>query len=116
MKIWDAAEHERFEKLETKMGELWILIDMLLGRSGLDQDGILRAHEYAAKSWREIVDAMAKRASDEFLSTPEGREARRLNDEAWKQRMGDFWREDCRIEGRILPDPRTRSSDQKDGQ
>jgi len=105
MKIWDAEEHARFERLESKVGELWILIDMLLGRSGLDADAIGRAHDYASATWKEIVATMAEKASDDFLVTAEGHEARRAMLEDQLKRRRQFWREDSREAGRILPDP-----------
>ena len=105
MKVWDAETHDRFEKLETTVGELWVLIDILLNRSGLDAAGIERAHDYATKAWKEVVEEMAKRSSDNFLATPEGQETRRKILAERRERTRQFWREDCKEAGRILPDP-----------
>jgi hypothetical protein len=98
-------EDDRIAKLEEKVGEQWLLIDILLNRSGLDTAGIERAHQYAEDTWKNIMDTMAKRASDKYLSTPEGQETHRIMEEEMHQRRREFWREDCVEAGRILPDP-----------
>jgi len=96
----------RVERLERQLGEQTMLLTMLLGRSGLDAEGIQRAYQWAAEAWQEVVQKAGQKASEEWLATPEGQEAHRLNQEALKRRMGELWREDCQTEGRILPDPR----------
>jgi hypothetical protein len=111
VKTSDAEPHERFEKLETKIGELSILVDILLDRSGLDMAGIERAHDYAEKTWKEIVETLAKRASDDFLATPEGQQVQQEILEQRGQRARQFWRGDSKEAGRIFPDPSARKGD-----
>src|SRR5207248_1769733 len=97
--------NDRVAKLEYKVGELWVLIDILLGRSGLDAEGIERAHAYAESAWKDVMDEMAKRASDKFLATPEGQDTHRQILAEQRERTRQFWREDSVAAGRILPDP-----------
>lgn len=78
---------------------------MLLARSGLDEASIERAHTYAESAWKEIGEKMGAQASEKWLATPEGQEAHRHAEEAHRQRLREFWREDCKDAGRILPDP-----------
>jgi hypothetical protein len=105
LKIWDPETHDRFAKLEKAVGELTLLVDILLCRSGLDAAGIERAHEYAASVWKETVETMAKRASDQFLATPEGQNVHRQILADQRERQRQIWREDCVEAGRILPAP-----------
>lgn len=96
----------RVERLERQLGEQTMLLTMLLGRSGLDAEGIERAYKWAAEAWQDVLQKAGQQASEKWLATPEGQEAYRLNQEAFNQRIGELWREDCRMEGRILSDPR----------
>lgn len=102
----------RLDKLETKVGELWYLIDILLAHSGLDAEGINRAHEQAATAWNEICAEMARCAADAQLSTEEGRLAQRELGARQRQQARQFWRKDSVVRaGRILPDRSRRSYD-----
>jgi hypothetical protein len=113
---WDFVRQpsadDRVGKLQAKVGELWVLIGILLARSGLDAPGIERAHVYAETTWKELVEEQAKRMSDKFLATPEGQEVRRQMLADQRERARQFWREDSVTAGRILPD---RSADMPKG-
>lgn len=96
---------ERLEKIERALFEQRLLISVLLARSGLDAQGIERAFALAEQSWEKFVDDVGTKKMMEWAKTPEGQEARRKADEAFRRRTKEVWREDCLEEKRILPDP-----------
>jgi hypothetical protein len=94
---------ERVDKLERQALEHWFLIAVLLGRSGLDADGVDRAFTFASTSIDSVTDKMAA----ERLATPEGQEQYRQMEEKRREHMRNLWREECREDGRIYRDPTT---------
>ena len=67
---------------------------MLLSRSGLDTKGVERALALAEEAWEKCSAALI----EDWAATPEGQEARRKADEAFRFREAEMWLED-RLEG-----------------
>jgi hypothetical protein len=85
--------------------ELRWLVAALLGKSGLDGDGVQRAFELAETETRKLDEAMMAAAFEHFQETPEGQEARRIAEEEWKKRQDAAWREWCIEDGKITRHP-----------
>ncbi len=91
--------------LLRRVKELEFLVSVLLGRSGLDAEGIVRAFDIARTSAEELDKEMAAVSSKAFLATPEGQEAHRFYAEQRRVREHKIWVEECREDGRIHPHP-----------
>lgn len=96
---------ERVEKIERALFQQRMLITMLLLRSGLDAQRVEQAFAVAEQSWEKLANGIGAKKLEDWAKTPEGQEARRKADEAFRCRLKEIWREDCLEEKRILPDP-----------
>jgi hypothetical protein len=92
---------ERMDKLERQNLEYWMLIAMLLSRSGLDEAGVDRAFTWASQSLDGLTDKIAAQQA----ATPEGQERARRLEEERRAHLRRLWREECREDGRIYRDP-----------
>ncbi len=96
---------ERVEKLERVVFEQRLLLGSLLTRQGLDQQGLERAFAWATEASERVLQELAERKHAEWLQTPEGEEASRKANKEFLQRQRELWREWCREDGKIRPDP-----------
>ncbi len=96
---------DRVHKLERKLFEHDVILTWLLSRSGLDESRIQRAFALAAETVDHVFEVRADQAMQAWLATAEGKEAKRKADEAFRARQKELWREACREDGRIYPDP-----------
>jgi hypothetical protein len=97
------TETEARLRQETK--ELRYLVGVLLVRAGLDDAGVERAFELAKTETEKFEKQMLDQAAKRFQTTPEGAESHRRTVAEWKLQQREFWRDACREDGVIHPDP-----------
>lgn len=95
----------RVEALENKIGQLQFLVIVLLQRTGLDREGVVRALDLAEQENERITKEVSENLLARWRETPEGLEATRKADELWKLHQRKMWQEECVEDGRIHPDP-----------